>query len=102
MKSKMVWLVGCALVWSLSVTAALAQEAKVVQADRPAACGRLEPAMGMHMHIVGITLRCGCHWLVVTGWTRLIDVRHRRHDAPTGAARSPRSRDDHHDTADRP
>jgi hypothetical protein len=36
----MVWLVGCAVVWSVSVTAALAQETKVVQADKAATCAR--------------------------------------------------------------
>lgn len=40
MKTRFVWLVGCALVWSLSVTAALAQEAKGGQAEKAAACAR--------------------------------------------------------------
>ena len=41
MKSKFVWLIGCAVVWSLSVTAALAEgDKRVAQADRPASCAR--------------------------------------------------------------
>lgn len=41
MKSKTVWLIGCVVVWGLSVTAALAESAKhVADADRTAACTR--------------------------------------------------------------
>jgi hypothetical protein len=37
----MLWLVGCAVVWALSVTAALAQEKRVAEADhRVAACAQ--------------------------------------------------------------
>jgi len=41
-KSKMVWLVGCAIVWALSVTAALAQGEKHAATvdDRTATCAR--------------------------------------------------------------
>ena len=39
MKSRFVWLIGCAVVWSLSVTAALAEGTKrVAQSDRTASC----------------------------------------------------------------
>ena len=40
MRSKTVWLVGCAVVWALSVTAALAEEKRVASNDREAACAR--------------------------------------------------------------
>ena len=42
MRSKMVWLVGCAVVWALSVTAALAQGGRQAAAvdDRTATCAR--------------------------------------------------------------
>ncbi|HUP97000.1 MAG TPA: PsiF family protein [Usitatibacter sp.] len=39
MKSKFLWLVGCAVVWSLSVTAALAESDKRA-GDKSAACTR--------------------------------------------------------------
>jgi hypothetical protein len=40
-KTKTVWLIGCVVVWGLSVTAALAESAKhVADADRAAACSR--------------------------------------------------------------
>jgi hypothetical protein len=40
-KSKTVWLIGCVVVWGLSVTAALAEGGKqVAEADRTAACAR--------------------------------------------------------------
>jgi hypothetical protein len=40
-KSKTVWLIGCAVVWGLSVTAALAEGDKQVDdSDRAAACAR--------------------------------------------------------------
>ena len=42
MKSKFVWLIGCALVWTISVTAALANESdkRVASADKAASCAR--------------------------------------------------------------
>ena len=41
MKSKFVWLMGCALVWTISVTAALAESDKrASSADRAASCAR--------------------------------------------------------------
>ena len=41
MKSRFVWLIGCAVVWSLSVTAALAEGThRVAQADRAASCAQ--------------------------------------------------------------
>ena len=38
MRSKFLWLVGCAVVWSLSVTAAIAEEKK--GGDKAASCAR--------------------------------------------------------------
>lgn len=40
MKSRFAWLVGCVVVWSLSVTAALAEAAAPGEAERAAACAR--------------------------------------------------------------
>ena len=38
MRSKLLWLVGCAVVWSLSVTAAIAEEKR--GSDKAASCAR--------------------------------------------------------------
>ena len=41
MRSKVLWLVGCAVVWTLSVTAALAEgEKRTASADKAASCAR--------------------------------------------------------------
>ena len=39
-KAKMTWLMACALVWSLSVAAALADEGRPADGDRAASCAR--------------------------------------------------------------
>ena len=60
MKSRFVWWIGCAVVWSLSVTAALAEGTKrVAQADRTASC--VHEAKGLkgdeHHRFVGDCLK---------------------------------------------
>jgi hypothetical protein len=61
-KSKLVWLIGCAVVWTISVTAALAEgDKRVASADKAASCAR--EAKGLkgeeHQKAVGECMKGG-------------------------------------------
>lgn len=60
MRSKVLWLVGCAVVWTLSVTAALAEgEKRTASADKASICAR--EAKGLkgdeHQKAVGLCMK---------------------------------------------